>query len=218
MNETNTNQNTPQVPNFLFSSLLQAQNELSNPAKNAKGYGYKYATLDTILTLVKPVLAKYGLGIYQHPVGKVEDDCITIKTVLYHESGQHLVEQSAVPIKFNSNPIQDYGSSLTYGKRYQILGLLNICPEDEDKDGQLSKPAAPKTNKPSSDTKKNPIRDAKLVDATDQRIADLAITDWAEGVKFTPHRTAEDGLKKFLALTDDELFAKVEDWRKEQAA
>lgn len=218
MNENNPNQNTPQVPNFLFSSLLQAQNEISNPAKNAKGYGYKYATLDTILALVKPVLAKYGLGIYQHPVGKVEGDCITIKTVLYHESGQHLIEQSAVPIKFNSNPIQDYGSSLTYGKRYQILGLLNICPEDEDKDGQLSKPAAPKKNKPSSNAKKNPVRDPKLVDAADQRITDLAITDWAEGTGFTPHRTKEENLQRFLDLSDDDLFSTVEKWRKEQAA
>ena len=218
MNETTTNQ-TPQVLPFqIFSSLLKAQNEVTNPAKNAKGYGYKYATLDTILTLVKPILAKHGLGIYQHPVGTIENDCITIKTVLFHESGESLVEQAAVPIKFNSNPIQDYGSSLTYGKRYQILGLLNICPEDEDKDGQLSKPAAPKKNKPSSDAKKNPVRDPKLVDAADQRIANLAITDWAEGKKFVPHRTTEDNLKKFLALSDDELFAKVEEWRKEQAA
>ena len=69
MNETTTNQ-TPQVLPFqIFSSLLKAQNEVTNPAKNAKGYGYKYATLDTILTLVKPILAKHGLGIYQHPVG-----------------------------------------------------------------------------------------------------------------------------------------------------
>lgn len=218
MNETNTNQDTQVLPFQIFSSLLEAQNELSNPAKNAKGYGYKYATLDTILTLVKPILAKHGLGIYQHPVGEIKDDCITIKTVLFHKSGQHIAEQSAVPIKFNSNPIQDYGSSLTYGKRYQILGLLNICPEDEDKDGQLSKPAAPKNNKPSADAKKNPIRDPKLVDAADQRIADLAISDWAEGTGFTPHRTKEESLQRFLNLSDDDLFATVEKWRKEQAA
>jgi len=216
MNETNNND--PQVLPFqIYSSLLEAQNEISNPAKNAKGYGYKYATLDTILAAVKPVLAKHGLGVYQHPVGPIENDCITIKTVLFHKSGQHISEQSAVPIKFNSNPIQDYGSSLTYGKRYQILGLLNICPEDEDKDGQLSKPAAPQ-NKPSHDAKKQPVRDPKLVDAADKRLADLAITDWAEAAKFFPHKTSEAGLKKFLALSDDDLFAKVEEWRKEQAA
>jgi hypothetical protein len=217
MNETNTNQNNTQAPFELYNSLLKAQAEIPNPEKGAKGYGYKYATLDSIIKVIKPILAKHGLGLYQFPVGAIENDCVTIKTVLFHSNGQSLEEQSSIPVKFNSNPVQDYGASLTYGKRYQLLGLLNICPQDEDKDGELSKPVA-KNNKPSSDAKKNPIRNAKLVDAADQRIANLAITDWAEGTGFTPHRTKEESLQRFLNLSDDDLFATVEKWRKEQAA
>ena len=216
MNETNTNQNNPQVPSLLFSSLLQAQADLPNPKKDTKGYGYNYAQLDQIITLVKPTLAKYGLGIFQSPVGSIVDGCMTIKTVLYHESGQHLVEQFSLPVKSGSNPVQDYGSSLTYGKRYQILGLLNICPEAEDDDGVGSKPADKKPAAPKRKAvpAKNPIRDPKLVDAVDARLGDLAITDWAEACGFTPHKTKEEKLKKFLSLSDDEIFEMVEEWRK----
>lgn len=220
MNETNTNQNTPQVPNLLFGSLLQAQTHLANPKKDTKGYGYKYAQLDQIIEIVKPVLAKYGLGVIQSPHGPIVDGCLTLKTIIFHESGQHMIEQFSIPLKEGTNVTQDYGSALTYARRYHLLSLFNLAAEDDDGAGSnQKKPAAPKkNNKPSADNKKNPIRDAKLVDAADQRLSNLAITDWAEGTGFTPHRTKEENLQRFLALTDDQLFAKVEEWRKEQAA
>jgi len=215
MNETNPNQNTPQVPNLLFSSLLQAQTHLANPKKDTKGYGYKYAQLDQIIEIVKPVLAQYGLGIIQSPNGPIVDGCLTLKTIIFHESGQHLIEQFAIPLKEGTNVTQDYGSALTYARRYHLLSLFNLAAEDDD--GAGSKQKAPQNNKPSSDAKKNPVRDPKLVDAADKRLDDLGISDWAEGTGFTPHRTKEDQLKRFLALSDDDLFAKVEEWRKAAA-
>lgn len=222
MNENQTNQNEVQevpIPLHIFAALLAAQSELANPTKDTQGYGYKYATLDSILALVKPILKKHGVGIYQ-AAGKIEDNTVIIKTVLFHKSGQHIIEQAQVPIKFGSNPVQDYGASLTYGKRYALLGMLNICPADEDTDGVGSEPAkkkAPKNNKPSSNGKKQPIRDPKLVDDVDARLAELAITDWAEATGFIPHRTVEKELKRFLDLSDDEIFAKVEEWRNKAA-
>lgn len=221
MNETNPNQNTPQVPSLLFGSLLQAQNHLANPKKDTKGYGYKYAQLDQIIEIVKPVLAEYGLGVIQSPHGPIVDGCLTLKTIIFHQSGEHLIEQFAIPLKEGTNVTQDYGSALTYARRYHLLSLFNLAAEDDDGAGSnQKKPAAPVRNKPSDDGKKKKPTEAhgKLMQEADDRIGDLQILDWAEGVKFTPHRTTEDGLKKFLALTDDELFAKVEEWRKEKAA
>ena len=217
MNE-NTNQPTPQPTSLLFGSLLQAQTHLANPKKDTTGYGYKYAQLDQIIEIVKPVLAEYGLGIIQSPHGPIVDGCLTLKTIIFHESGQHLIEQFAIPLKEGTNVTQDYGSALTYARRYHLLSLFNLAAEDDDGAGSKQKaPAAPKKNKPSSNAQKNPVRDPKLVDAADERLSDLQINDWAEANKFTPHKTTEAGLKKFLALTDDELFAKVEEWRKAAA-
>jgi|14BtaG_2_1085337.scaffolds.fasta_scaffold00060_43 hypothetical protein len=220
MNENQTNQNEVQnapIPLHIFTGLLAAQSELANPTKDTQGYGYKYATLDSLITLVKPILSKHGVGIYQ-AAGKLEDNTVVIKTVLFHESGQHLIEQAQVPIKFGSNPVQDYGASLTYGKRYALLGLLNICPADEDTDGVGSQPVKKKAPaKKAPAPKKQPIRDAKLVDDVDARLAELAIIDWAEATGFVPHRTKEENLKRFLDLSDDEIFAKVEAWRNKAA-
>jgi len=221
MNENQTNQNEVQevpIPLHLFASLVAAQSELANPTKDAQGYGYKYATLDKILTLVKPTLSKHKLGIIQAPVGKIVDDCIAIKTRLIHAEGGCLEDICSVPVKFGSNPIQDYGSSLSYGKRYALLGLLNIFPEDEDTDGVGSQPAKKKAPaKKAPAPKKQPIRDPELVDRVDARLAELAIIDWAEATGFVPHRTKEDQLKRFLKLSDDEIFAKVEAWRNKAA-
>jgi hypothetical protein len=218
MNETNPNQNTPQVPNLLFSSLLQAQTHLANPKKDTTGYGYKYAQLDQIIEIVKPVLAEYGLGIIQSPHGPIVDGCLTLKTIIFHESGQHLIEQFAIPLKEGTNVTQDYGSALTYARRYHLLSLFNLAAEDDDGAGSKQKaPAAPRKNKPAANAQKNPVRDPKLVDAADARLGDLAITDWAEATGFIPHKTKEETLKRFLSLSDDEIFVKVEEWRKKAA-
>ena len=77
------------------------------------------------------------------------------------------------------------------------------------------KKKAPAKKAPAS--KKPPIRDPQLVDDVDARLAELAITDWAEATGFVPHRTKEENLKRFLDLSDDEIFAKVEAWRNKAA-
>ncbi len=218
MNETE-NQMAHPVPNHIFASLILAQADLVNPKKDTQGYGYRYSSLDQILAVIKPVLAEHDLGLFQHVVGGIENDCITIKTVLIHKSGQHLIEQAQVPVTFKSNPIQDYGAALTYGKRYALLGMMNIFPEDEDTDGVGSKEKPPEKKIPPKKhgPKKQPIRDPDLVDAVDERLTSLSIADWAEATKFFPHRTVEKELKRFLALSDDEVMEKVEEWRSKAA-
>lgn len=224
MNE-DTNQIITAAPASVFAGLAACQTELSNPAKDSQGYGYKYSTLDQILTLVKPVLAKYKLGFYQTPVGQIENESLKIKTCLFHASGQFIETEFSLPIKFGTNPVQDFGAALTYGKRYALLGLLSIFPEDEDTDGVGSKevkkkPSPQKKKVPSKASSKNPIRDPKLVDAVEKRLDALEIVDWAEGTGFIPHKTAEPNLTRFLAFTDEELLTKVKDWesKKEGAA
>lgn len=215
MNENNTNKDGTIVPNFLFQSLRLAQEEISNPKKNTKGHNYKYAQLDQVLALLKPILSKHGLGIMQTPHGKIEDGCLTLKTVIFHESGQHLVEQFQIPIPQGRNITQDFGSCLSYARRYSILSLFSLAQEDDD--GKGSAPA-PQNNKPSSDVKKTRPSNAhaKLMEEADKRIAELEILDWAEGVNFVPHKATEDFLKKFMSRTDDEIRAKVSEWDAKQ--
>jgi len=211
MNENNTNQDGTIVPNILFQSLRLAQEEISNPKKDTKGHNYKYAQLDQVLAIIKPILSRHGLGIMQTPSGDIKDGCLTLKTIIFHESGQHLVEQFQIPIPQGRNITQDFGSCLSYARRYSILSLFSLAQEDDD--GQGTKPVAP-TNKPSSDAKKKrpSTAHAKLMEDADKRIAELEILDWAKGINFIPHKATEDFLKKFMSRTDDEIRAKVSEW------
>ena len=77
--DENTNKPQKIVPTHIFQSLQLVQNDLRNPTKDTKGHNYKYAQLDQILEILKPVLAKYDLGIMQSPSGAVAEGCLTLK-------------------------------------------------------------------------------------------------------------------------------------------
>ena len=81
MNESNTQSNSQDLA-LIFQSLQLVQNDLRNPTKDTKGHNYKYAQLDQILEILKPVLAKYDLGIMQSPSGAVVEGCLTLKNHL----------------------------------------------------------------------------------------------------------------------------------------
>lgn len=205
MNENNPNNaNTPQ-PSMLLPALLLASSELSNPKKDTKGHNYKYATLDQILEIVKPVLKRHQIGVLQSPTGTLENDSVSIKTILFHSSGESLTEVFQIPMQIKSNPTQDFGAAVTYGKRYALLSMLAICPEDEDTDGVGSK------EKP-----KITPNHGRLMEEADKRIGNLNITKWAEAV-FIPHKQSQARLEKFMDRTDEEILKTVSKWEAQNA-
>jgi len=120
----------------LVKALLEVQKEIENP-KNTEinpYYRSKYAPLPDILNLVRPLLAKNGLVLYQD-VGSTEDGAVCVRTHLIHESGESL---STSPLymkpehKERKPTPQAIGSAITYARRYQILALLGIASEDDD--------------------------------------------------------------------------------------
>lgn len=190
----------------LFQSLRLAQEEITNPKKDTKGHNYKYAQLDQILEIIKPILGKHGLGLIQTPTGKIEDGCLTLKTTIFHENGEALIESFAIPIPQGRNITQDFGSCLSYARRYSILSLFSLAQEDDD--GVGSKPA----DKPQKPTKPSEAH-AKLMEDVDLRLGNLEVLDWAEGVNFIPHKSSEAKLTKFMKLSDEEVLAVVNKYR-----
>lgn len=88
---------------------------------------YLYAPLDVINKAVTKPLAKNGLVI-MHVISK-ENEKNILKTRLYHSSGQWL--ESKLEFQNYSNA-KDLGSILTYYRRYQVCGLLNLAAEEDD--------------------------------------------------------------------------------------
>lgn len=118
----------------LAAALIAAQSEFPPitrdkevEVKTRSGgvYTFKYAPLDSIIEKVRPVLTKNGLAFIQSAGDK------NICTRLIHSSGEWL-ETDAMPVLASSGSAQDYGSGITYAKRYQLAALLGIASEDDD--------------------------------------------------------------------------------------
>lgn len=136
----------------LTAALVKFQGEVSNPKNSTENplFKTKYAPLSDILTLVRPLLAKYGLSVIQIPSGDGEK--ITITTILLHESGEW-IESEPLVIRPEKNKPQSIGSAVSYGRRYSISAMLNISSEGTDDGIEVTHGSVNPHSKQSSPTK-----------------------------------------------------------------
>ena len=135
-----------------IAALALAQSQMKTPHKDATNPHFKnrYASLKSCIKAIKPALNDNGFALIQ-AAGKDEQGHY-IQTTFEHTSGGLFTS------KFYMEPekkgMQGLGSAATYAKRYGLLGLAGIEPDEEaDDDGNAAdeKPAAPK---PKSQQKK----------------------------------------------------------------
>jgi len=128
-----------------IAALAKAQQEMRTPLKDATNPHYRngYASLKSCIKAIKPALNDNGFALLQS-AGK-DDQGHYIQTTFEHTSG------GLFSSKFYMEPekkgMQGLGSAATYAKRYGLLGLAGIEPdEDADDDGNEAdeKPKAPK--------------------------------------------------------------------------
>lgn len=99
--------------------------------KNKEGYGYKY----TELAEINKYCLENDITYYQETETceiNQKDYIITYKTQngeTTKHRGCQIVEAVLSGIK---NPVQEYGSSLTYCRRYSLLMALGLATEDDD--------------------------------------------------------------------------------------
>lgn len=106
------------------ASYAPVRRDQSNPAFRAS-----YASLDAVLDAVSPALTANGLVIV-HQTEPLEPGGLMLTTKLMHTSGQWIGTRYPVrPLK--AEP-QALGSALTYARRYSVLALCAIAPEDDD--------------------------------------------------------------------------------------
>lgn len=104
-----------------------------------------YAKLEDIDEAVTPILAKHGFGMRHRTEWPVDKPgIIRIVGILCHEQGHK--EESAFEAPMDKSDyrtdIQSQGSTVSYGRRYTTLDLLNITTRGVDNDGQRQQPAA----------------------------------------------------------------------------
>lgn len=130
----------------LAGALSKFTGEVTNPKNTARNpqFNSKYAPLQDILSLVRPLLSKQGLSLLQSTTGDLEN--VTISTTLLHESGEFL-EMEPFTLRGEQTlkggakvlNVQGAGSMITYIRRYQISALLGLSSEDDDDGDYASK-------------------------------------------------------------------------------
>lgn len=129
------------------SAFAEMQPELPAITRNAqivhKGQVIsEYAEWSDISKAISPILAKFGFSLSFKPAEV--DRRVAVTAVLRHKEGHK--EEATLPLPTDSsgakNAVQAVGSTLTYGKRYAAILLLNIRVEGDsaDDDGSASGP------------------------------------------------------------------------------
>lgn len=102
-------------------------------AKRTEAYGYKYTELADINKFCEENNIRYYQEIETSEINQ-KDYIITYlikdnEVEVERHRGCQIVEATLQGIK---NPVQEYGSSLTYCRRYSLLMALGLATEDDD--------------------------------------------------------------------------------------
>lgn len=143
----------------LAKALSKAQGEFKSILKGStakiitkKGgeYTYSYADLAAVLNSVMPIVSKNGLAIAQGSDSKIQVHQIeglpdqrfktgetVITTILLHSTGEWIKNKCTLPyVENGNNDVQAIGSTVTFGRRYEVCSILGIASQ-KDTDGLL---------------------------------------------------------------------------------
>lgn len=112
-----------------FASALDAIEPVTKTQTADTGkYTYRYADLGDVLDECKRAARMFGLSIFQAPT--VIDGHLAVQTTLIHRNGGTVEPPPLMMVL--PKEAQAYGSALTYARRYALMTLFGIAPEDDD--------------------------------------------------------------------------------------
>ena len=146
----------------LLTALVNAKKQFPSISKDKTttamkgGRPYSYASLESILGHLNPILSENGLTLQFNQ--KIEGNLVITTCRLWHVSGQFI--EASMPKELTEKNCQEMGSLRTYMSRYTACMILGINPEDDD-DGQesvsSSNKEAPKQGAPSINMTKGQV-------------------------------------------------------------
>lgn len=116
----------------LYKALLKVQGEIGSIAKDSKNPFFKssYLSLNGVRDAVLPVLTKHGVVLTQPT--RYDQGKTFVSTELTHaESGQSLSSMTEV-VCSKPGDAQNFGSGLSYSRRYGLMSMLSLAAEDDD--------------------------------------------------------------------------------------
>lgn len=118
------------VLNEIAKALCIAQSEILTAHKDSKNpyFNSKYADLKSVWDAIRLPLTKNGLSITQLPSTNGKE--VTVETILMHVSGQYI--RSTLTIIAKDISAHAIGSAITYARRYALMAMVGVSPEDDD--------------------------------------------------------------------------------------
>lgn len=114
----------------LAKALAAAQLEMDAAVKDSKNpfFKSKYADLDSVLSVIRPVLGKHGIAFTQ-PL-ESDENGYYIVTELLHISGEKI--GSRLKLILNKHDMQGLGAAATYARRYCAASICGCSQIDDD--------------------------------------------------------------------------------------
>ena len=160
-----------QADKALQAALAQFQADTPMIFKGRKSNNSTFASLDDILKVIRPHMAKAGLSVSFDT--ETRDGKMTAICHVMHEAGSRFERRATVPVdsQMRANESQKMGSAISYAKRYALTAALNLIVSDQDDDGAA---AGTETITPAQVKKLQSLIDA----ADDLTVADRLL-QWA---------------------------------------
>ena len=119
----------------IIPALLKVQKNMGSAKKGADNpfFKSKYADLGSVMEACKQNLNDEGIFVIQTPSVVTNETGETdhyLSTTLMHESGQFI--SGEMKLIMQKNDMQQYGSAITYARRYCLQSMVFLSAEDDD--------------------------------------------------------------------------------------
>lgn len=88
----------------------------------------KYADLGAVVEATLPSLNSAGFSVLQPP--SFDGEIVRVATLILHESGQWM--RCTLALRPSKADPHGVGSAITYARRYGLLAMCGVAPEDDD--------------------------------------------------------------------------------------
>lgn len=118
-----------------LEAMSGLQGELPSVRKGSQTNMNTYATFDTTMDVVRPFFQKYGFSFATQPRAR-DDGQLEITSTIQHAGGHSVttVVTASLDDSGKKSKIQQFGSTLKYVMRYNLVALLSISTHDGDDD------------------------------------------------------------------------------------
>lgn len=149
----------------IATALVKAQMNMTKATKGAANphLRSKYADLGSVMDACVPALNEAGIALLQ-PAGEDEKGRYVETLLIHGESGEQL--SCKIPLIVQKNDMQGYGSAVTYARRYGLMTMAGIAPEDDDGNAATkARPQQQRKPEPVVDQQQEPPERPQATDA-----------------------------------------------------